>query len=218
MCMIFTSQGSLQGRLSGDLAPYSVWKPDWLIVSCRSKGDVRGGSATTTGGGSSRTNTHTGSSAGGNGGLAAQVVVIDEDPAGDGMVSAGAAFLARILQYQETPQYLRKCAAARHSPTPVRTLCRSLSKLDMLSHGLQSEAGRDAQYRCTCDTQARGFGATPVILPGNIGVSAAVPARPSGELLALETVALRLGVSTPTTMLLQLSAANKGTRLAQALP
>ena len=38
----------------------------------------------------------------------AQVVVIDEEPADDGTVSAGAAFLARILQYQETPQYLRK--------------------------------------------------------------------------------------------------------------
>lgn len=37
-----------------------------------------------------------------------QIVVIDEEPAGDGTVSAGAAFLARILQYQETPQYLRK--------------------------------------------------------------------------------------------------------------
>jgi predicted SPOUT superfamily RNA methylase MTH1 len=38
-----------------------------------------------------------------------QVVVIDEQPSGDGTISSGAAFLARILQYQETPQYLRKC-------------------------------------------------------------------------------------------------------------
>ena len=37
-----------------------------------------------------------------------QVVVIDEEPKGDDSVSAGAAFLARVLQYQETPQYLRK--------------------------------------------------------------------------------------------------------------
>ena len=37
-----------------------------------------------------------------------QVVVVDEDPTDDDCVSAGAAFLARVLQYQETPQYLRK--------------------------------------------------------------------------------------------------------------
>ena len=37
-----------------------------------------------------------------------QVIVIDEEPKGDDSVSAGAAFLARVLQYQETPQYLRK--------------------------------------------------------------------------------------------------------------
>ena len=41
-----------------------------------------------------------------------QVVVIDEDPADDDCVSAAAAFLARVLQYQETPQYLRKCDLA----------------------------------------------------------------------------------------------------------
>ena len=61
--------------------------------------------------------------------------MIDEDPAGDGMVSAGAAFLARILQYQETPQYLRKCAAALRSQNQARTPI----QVGVPSHGLQSE-------------------------------------------------------------------------------
>lgn len=43
-----------------------------------------------------------------------EVVVIDEEPTGDGTVSAGAAFLANILQYQETPQYLRKALVPFH--------------------------------------------------------------------------------------------------------
>ena len=37
------------------------------------------------------------------------MVVIDEDHTDDESISAGSAFLARVLQYQETPQYLRKC-------------------------------------------------------------------------------------------------------------
>ena len=40
-----------------------------------------------------------------------QVVVIDEDHTDDESISAGSAFLARVLQYQETPQYLRKCGS-----------------------------------------------------------------------------------------------------------
>lgn len=79
--------------------------------------------------------------------------MIDEDPAGDGMVSAGAAFLARILQYQETPQYLRKCAAALHSPTPVRTLCSSSSSLKCCRMVCSLKQSEMPQYLCTCNTK-----------------------------------------------------------------
>lgn len=38
-----------------------------------------------------------------------EVIVIDDSPAAEpGSVGAGAAFLARVLQFMETPQYLRK--------------------------------------------------------------------------------------------------------------
>lgn len=42
-----------------------------------------------------------------------EVIVIDDCPAGEpGSVGAGAAFLARVLQFMETPQYLRKYVPA----------------------------------------------------------------------------------------------------------
>ena len=40
-----------------------------------------------------------------------EIIVIDDSPAAEGSsssVGAGAAFLARVLQFMETPQYLRK--------------------------------------------------------------------------------------------------------------
>jgi methyltransferase len=42
------------------------------------------------------------------------VVVDDSMGRGDGAVSAGAAFLARVCQYLETPQYLRKALIPMH--------------------------------------------------------------------------------------------------------
>jgi hypothetical protein len=37
-----------------------------------------------------------------------EVVIIDESNAAEGHVGKGAALLARVLQYMETPQYLRR--------------------------------------------------------------------------------------------------------------
>jgi predicted SPOUT superfamily RNA methylase MTH1 len=43
------------------------------------------------------------------------LVIIDDTPQRkDGTVSAGAAFLARVAQYLETPQYLRKALIPMH--------------------------------------------------------------------------------------------------------
>ena len=42
--------------------------------------------------------------------------MIDEDHTDDESISAGTAFLARVLQYQETPQYLRKCGLTTPNP------------------------------------------------------------------------------------------------------
>lgn len=44
-----------------------------------------------------------------------ELVIIDDTPQRkDGTVSAGAAFLARVAQYLETPQYLRKALIPMH--------------------------------------------------------------------------------------------------------
>lgn len=44
-----------------------------------------------------------------------ELVVVDDTPQRkDGTVGAGAAFLARLVQYSETPQYLRKALAPMH--------------------------------------------------------------------------------------------------------
>jgi predicted SPOUT superfamily RNA methylase MTH1 len=45
-----------------------------------------------------------------------ELVVIDDTPQRkDGTVGAGAAFLARVVQYLETPQYLRRALVPMHS-------------------------------------------------------------------------------------------------------
>ena len=47
-----------------------------------------------------------------------EVVVIDDAPKQDsGTIGAGAAFLARVLQFMETPQYLRRYLPQRHPQT-----------------------------------------------------------------------------------------------------
>jgi predicted SPOUT superfamily RNA methylase MTH1 len=44
-----------------------------------------------------------------------ELVIVDDTPQRkDGTVSAGAAFLARVAQYLETPQYLRKALIPMH--------------------------------------------------------------------------------------------------------
>ena len=46
-----------------------------------------------------------------------EVVVIDDYGSGgdDAQVSSSAAFLARVLQYMETPQYLRRALVPQHA-------------------------------------------------------------------------------------------------------
>lgn len=66
-----------------------------------------------------------------------EVVVIDDTPQRkDGTVGAGAAFLARILQYLETPQYLRKALIPMH---PDLRLAGLLPPLDAPHHMRASE-------------------------------------------------------------------------------
>ena len=61
-----------------------------------------------------------------------EVVVIDDTPQRkDGTVGSGAAFLARILQYLETPQYLRKSLIPMH---PDLRLAGLLPPLDAPHH------------------------------------------------------------------------------------
>ncbi|KAK9866650.1 hypothetical protein WJX84_000349 [Apatococcus fuscideae] len=67
-----------------------------------------------------------------------EVVVIDDSGARAGEVGAGAAFLARILQYMETPQYLRKALVAMHQDL---RMAGSLSPLDAPHHLRASEWG-----------------------------------------------------------------------------
>ncbi|KAK9842784.1 hypothetical protein WJX74_002415 [Apatococcus lobatus] len=67
-----------------------------------------------------------------------EVVVIDDSGARAGEVGAGAAFLARILQYMETPQYLRKTLVAMHQDL---RMAGSLPPLDAPHHLRASEWG-----------------------------------------------------------------------------
>jgi predicted SPOUT superfamily RNA methylase MTH1 len=61
-----------------------------------------------------------------------EVVVIDDTPQRkDGTVGSGSAFLARILQYVETPQYLRKALIPMH---PDLRLAGLLPPLDAPHH------------------------------------------------------------------------------------
>ena len=56
-----------------------------------------------------------------------EVVVIDDAASKqEGTIGAGAAFLARVLQFMETPQYLRRCHRLQVSP-PWHTCMHSLS-------------------------------------------------------------------------------------------
>ncbi|WIA13416.1 hypothetical protein OEZ85_006996 [Tetradesmus obliquus] len=68
-----------------------------------------------------------------------ELVVIDDSPAAakrDGSVGAGAAFLARVAQYLETPQYLRKALIPMHSDLRLAGL---LPPLDAPHHMRASE-------------------------------------------------------------------------------
>lgn len=61
-----------------------------------------------------------------------EVVVLDDGPKhGDGTVSRAAALLAKILQYQETPQYLRKTLIPMHE---LYRYCGMLAPLDAPHH------------------------------------------------------------------------------------
>jgi predicted SPOUT superfamily RNA methylase MTH1 len=68
-----------------------------------------------------------------------ELVVIDDSPQAakrDGSVGAGAAFLARVAQYLETPQYLRKALIPMHSDLRLAGL---LPPLDAPHHMRASE-------------------------------------------------------------------------------
>ena len=44
-----------------------------------------------------------------------EIIVLDDGPkGGEGQISAAAAHFAQILQFMETPQYLRKCVYVLH--------------------------------------------------------------------------------------------------------
>ncbi|KAF8058136.1 Spo [Scenedesmus sp. PABB004] len=66
-----------------------------------------------------------------------ELVVVDDAPGGEpGSVGAGAAFLARVAQYLETPQYLRKALIPMH---PDLRLAGALPPLDAPHHMRASE-------------------------------------------------------------------------------
>jgi predicted SPOUT superfamily RNA methylase MTH1 len=53
-----------------------------------------------------------------------ELVIIDDTPQRkDGTISAGAAFLARVAQYLETPQYLRKALIPMHPDLRLAGVC-----------------------------------------------------------------------------------------------
>ncbi len=90
-----------------------------------------------------------------------QVVVIDEDHTDDESISAGSAFLARVLQYQETPQYLRKCGSTVSNPASavqeVHMLCASGRYAELLEHrGVASSSSRAGQPVQECGLPAAG--------------------------------------------------------------
>ncbi len=66
-----------------------------------------------------------------------EVVVVDDTPQRkDGTIGSGAAFLARVVQFMETPQYLRKALVAMH---PDLRLAGLLPPLDAPHHLRQTE-------------------------------------------------------------------------------
>lgn len=80
-----------------------------------------------------------------------EVVVIDDaDERGQGSVSGSAAFLARVLQFMETPQYLRKALIPMHKDLRAAGL---LPTLDAPHHLRSSEwaAYREAVVLATAD-------------------------------------------------------------------
>lgn len=74
-----------------------------------------------------------------------ELVIIDDTPQRkDGTVSAGAAFLARVAQYLETPQYLRKALIPMHTDL----------RLAGEKEGQEEGVGREG-----CSREQRGQGA-----------------------------------------------------------